>query len=417
MSENDIGSYGYKKVALAVFGDRRADQKKVRRRMNDAAFKNHVTVLKVAADPVRIAAALGLQSRGKRYFCPACQPDGGQTPDLSIRDRGFCCFKCGLKGDLLKLVEVAGHLDFPNAVAFLERETGIRPPERDVKSYRDKDRIEIVQPGASWKAVRGVSSAETVEAPDGKATHGPAVYTAFLDASRPVEGAALDWLTKEKGVAPEVAITLGLRFCGREYPDIITTLKERYGEAALLVTGLLKRSKKDRLVPSFWHYYAKKVGFLVIPYIRDGRPVYLKVRPPCGKDKAAHLGLFRFMNTAAAIPCLYNVDALAAQPPPDKVLICEGESDTWTALSCGFAAVGLPGARQIKPAWVDGFRGIQDAEGRSRVYLVPDRDAAGAEGSLAIANLFLKSGLPVPLKLTIPAGKDLTEYMQEGRSE
>jgi hypothetical protein len=35
----------------------------------------------------------------------------------------------------------------------------------------------------------------------------------------------------------------------------------------------------------------------------------------------------------------------ADKPLPDKVLICEGESDTWTALSYGFAAVGSPGAK------------------------------------------------------------------------
>jgi hypothetical protein len=65
-------------------------------------------------------------------------------------------------------------------------------------------------------------------------------------------------------------------------------------------------------------------------------------------------------------------------------LICEGESDTWTALSYSFAAVGSPGARNFKAAWVEGFRGLQDAKGRSRVYLVLDADKAGAEGSRVI---------------------------------
>ena len=47
-------------------------------------------------------------------------------------------------------------------------------------------------------------------------------------------------------------------------------------------------------------------------------------------------------------------DALKGQP--DKVLVCEGESDAWTALSYGFTAVGSPGARLFKPAWVEGVR-------------------------------------------------------------
>jgi len=369
---------------------------------------DHIDALKVAADPLRVAVALGLRGRGSRFFCPLCQPQGGKTPDLSVRDKGFTCHKCGLKGDLLKLIEVALDIDFPSAVAWLEKETGIASPGRHRKGTgKDTGRTEIVQPGASCEAVRPDPVKTTGPAAD------PAIYEAFLSSCRPVEGRALDFLIRDKGVAPEVVVALGLRFCGREYQDIMAALTERFGEAALLVAGLLKRSKAGRLVPSFWHYYAKKAGFLVIPYLKDGLPVYLKVRPPVSKEDAERLGLIRFMNTAAAVPCLYNADALKGQP--EKVLVCEGESDTWTALSYGFPAVGSPGAKGFKVAWVESFRGIEDAAGRSSVYLVLDADKAGGEGSLVIADLFLKAGLPVPLKLVLPPGMDLTDFMKEGK--
>ena len=80
--------------------------------------RDHIDALKAAADPKRVAAALGLRGHGGRFFCPACQSDGARhkTPDLAVRGKGFVCFKCGLKGDLLKLVEVALGLDFPKAV-------------------------------------------------------------------------------------------------------------------------------------------------------------------------------------------------------------------------------------------------------------------------------------------------------------
>ena len=369
---------------------------------------DHIDALKVAADPLRVAVALGLRGRGSRFFCPLCQPQGGKTPDLSVRDKGFTCHKCGLKGDLLKLIEVALDIDFPSAVAWLEKETGIASPGRHRKGTgKDTGRTEIVQPGASCEAVRPDPVKTTGPAAD------PAIYEAFLSSCRPVEGRALDFLIRDKGVAPEVVVALGLRFCGREYQDIMAALTERFGEAALLVAGLLKRSKAGRLVPSFWHYYAKKAGFLVIPYLKDGLPVYLKVRPPVSKEDAERLRLIRFMNTAAAVPCLYNADALKGQP--EKVLVCEGESDTWTALSYGFPAVGSPGAKGFKVAWVESFRGIEDAAGRSSVYLVLDADKAGGEGSLVIADLFLKAGLPVPLKLVLPPGMDLTDFMKEGK--
>jgi len=371
---------------------------------------DHIDALKAAADPLRVAVALGLHGRGSRFFCPLCQPQGGKTPDLSVRDKGFTCHKCGEKGDVLKLVEVALKVEFTDAIKWLENETGIPSPVRRGKGPKgDKGRGGIVQPGATSQAVRPDPVKTTGPAAD------PAIYEAFLTACRPVEGRALEWLTKGKGVKEEVVIALGLRFCGREYLDVMNALTERFGEDALQAAGLLKRNQKGRLVPSFWHYYAKKAGFLVIPYMLNGRPVYLKARPPVSKEDAERLGLVRFLNTAAAVPCLYNVDILNAQP--GRVLICEGESDTWTALSYGFAAVGSPGAKGFKEAWVESFRGLQDAGGRSRVFLVMDADKAGEEGELVIAGMFRAAGLPVPLKLVLPPGMDLTDYMKEGKKE
>lgn len=366
--------------------------------------RKYLDALKNAADPEEVAVALGLQGHRRRFFCPVCQPAGGKSPDLAVLEDGFFCHKCGLKGDLLKLIEVAGGMDFPSAVAWLERETGMKAPAKNNGMVRR-------DPGASC----GPVARSVVRRDNPSPSPDPAVYEAFLSACHPVEGRALYWLTLYKGITPNVVEGCRLRCCGSEYAVIMDALKTRFGDAALLTAGLLKKNKEGRLVPSFWHYYAKKADFLVIPYYKDGRPVYLKVRPPLSKEDAEIMGLVRFMNTAAAVPCLYNLDILATQP--DKVLICEGESDTWTALSAGFAAVGVPGAKNFKTAWVESFRAFVGADGRSRVYLALDGDAAGMEGSRNIAEQFRKAGLPVPLKLAIPSGKDLTDFMKEGMTE
>jgi hypothetical protein len=392
--------------------------------------RSHIEALKAAADPAGVAAALGLRSRGKRFFCPACQSDGlpHKTPDLVTSDKGFICHKCGLKGDLLKLVEVAGRLDFKDAVAFMERHTGLYSRQkRDARKggYGDKGSRLQSDPGASWgpfsraaggnRSKSGPAGASGRSRPDLVApsraaeTPDPAVCEAFLDACRPVEGPALAWLKAKVPDLPDALVKgLRLRFCGREYLDLVNALKTRFGEGPLLTAGLLKRSKTGRAVPSFWHYFTRKAGFLVIPYLKQGRPVYLKTRPPVSKDKAERLRLCRFLNTAAGVPCLYNVDALKGKP--GRVFICEGESDTWTALSRGEAAVGSPGARQFKAAWVEGFRGLADVDGRSTVFLVMDSDPAGIEGAAQVADLFLKAGLPIPRRVMLPPGTDLSDY-------
>ena len=76
--------------------------------MDDQGFRDHLDQLKAAVRGPDIAAALGLRQRGKRFFCPSCQADGGKTPDFSVFDQGFKCFKCGLTGDLIDLAALAG---------------------------------------------------------------------------------------------------------------------------------------------------------------------------------------------------------------------------------------------------------------------------------------------------------------------
>ena len=263
----------------------------------------------------------------------------------------------------------------------------------------------IVQPGTKLSGVDTDPGCAIAADPD------PAVYEAFLIACRPLNNRAWDWLTKEKGVAEEVIMSMRLRFCGHEYPEIIDDLKDRFGEDVLRVAGLMKpsRSKPGRLAPSFCYYYINKIGMVVIPYMKNGRPVYLKVRPHMNKEEAELRGVVRYMNTSAAAPCLYNVDVLKGRP--EKVHICEGESDVWTVLSNGFAAVGSPGTRNFKEAWIEYFRDYQNEAGRSAVYLVIDADEAEEEGSQFVANLFLKAGLPVPQRVTLPPGMSLMNYL------
>lgn len=371
--------------------------------------RDHVVRLKAALTPEQVAVALGLKrkERGRRFFCPVCQSDGtGKSPDLAVGDKGFTCHKCGVKGDALKLVEVAAGLDFPSAVAWMEKQTGIEPPDR---RRRGRPVAPVIlrpeKPSGDPSGVGGV---------EGRVMADPTILAAFLSACRPVEGPALDWLTKTRQVAPKVVADMGIRFCGREYSSVMDRLKADFGEEALLRAGLLKRSRAGRAVPSFWHYYAAKAGFLVIPFMLKGRPVALKVRPPIEKAEAVRRKMVRFMNTAATIPVMYNADALSAGA--GRVIICEGESDTWTALTAGFPAVGIPGAKSFKPEWIESFRPFVAADGRSLVYLALDSDKAGTEGATVIADLFRKAGLPVPLKLPIPEGMDLTEFMKEGRT-
>ena len=116
-------------MAVSAFQAGRPDQRKKRQvKQPDRDFRDRVDQVKDAVGGQRVAELLGLHGRGKRFFCPLCQPEGGRTPDLSVADVGFCCFKCNEKGDLIKLVQVVRGVDFAEAVAWLASGTGVDWP-------------------------------------------------------------------------------------------------------------------------------------------------------------------------------------------------------------------------------------------------------------------------------------------------
>ena len=359
-------------------------------------FRADIERIKAAVAGRSIADALGLPGRGKRFFCPRCQPRGGKTPDLSVGDQGFHCFKCGASGDVIELIKLAHGVGFHTAVGWLAAEMGQKPPG----GIRGRDNANRTAHTASshqrqFVALANVPRSES-EARRNLSQCG--VLAAFLANCRSVEGAALDFLTV-RGIAAEVVNGLEIRFCGREYAELMRSLESEFGREGFLQAGLFSRGRRGPY-PTFWPYYATKVGFLVIPYLRDGRPVYLKARPPIDQTTTEGMRIPRFLNTAGAVPCPYNVDTLLTA---GRVLICEGETDTMTALTRGYPAVGVPGWTHFKAEWVQLFQG-------KKVFLTLDADAAGDKGVRDIARKFERAGLPLPREVVLPRGQDLSSF-------
>lgn len=128
------------------------------------------------------------------------------------------------------------------------------------------------------------------------------VLRAFLAGCRCVEGKALSHLT-DRGISRETVDRLGIRFCGREYLGITNDLENRFGRDALLAAGLLTKSRRKRKgpYPTFWPYFAEKVGFLVLPFRRGERLAFLKARPPIDTATVEARGLPRVLATAVTV--------------------------------------------------------------------------------------------------------------------
>lgn len=355
--------------------------------MDETAFRDRMNRLKIAADPFRIATDLGLRGRGKRFFCPGCQPAGGKTPDLSVTVQGFKCYKCGLSGDIIDLVVLAGRMSKADAIAYLEQKTGM---DRRKGPGHDKGREEIAAPGASWKAAsadiqRLRAEISAIEAKTDKSD----LYDAFLQTvCIPLKGTRGAAYLEKRGIDAEVADRYGVRYC----PDLsgLWTLAE-------------KKQIRDAGLSSLYVFQKARLPFLVFPYIRRGRPVMIKARCLLPKDEADRLEVPRFLNTGGVVPSLWNHDAVQEA---GQVVICEGEIDALSAIMAGFVGVGLPGWSHWKDAWTMDFKGKE-------VILVMDADLAGEKGTVDIARHFMKAGLRCPLQLTMEEGKDLNDIIQE----
>ena len=152
---------------------------------------------------------------------------------------------------------------------------------------------------------------------------------------------------------------------------------------------------------------------LIFPYFnQDGRLVSVQSRYLGKKksessfdmdkvsfDEAKPKEIPRFKFAPGSHRMIYGLDRLKDYPPDEPLLITEGPSDCWTALTLGFHAIAIPSATLFDRR----FQGL--LAGRN-LHIFPDQDEAGL--SLYFE---LKKALPSLVYHQLPEGcKDLSEY-------
>lgn len=134
---------------------------------------------------------------------------------------------------------------------------------------------------------------------------------------------------------------------------------------------------------------------LIFPYFdQEGRLFSVQSRY-LGKKKE----IPRFKFAPGSHRMIYGLDRLKDYSPDEPLLITEGPSDCWTALTLGFHAIAIPSATLFDRR----FQGL--LAGRN-LHVFPDQDEAGL--SLYFE---LKKALPSLVYHQLPEGcKDLSEY-------
>lgn len=152
---------------------------------------------------------------------------------------------------------------------------------------------------------------------------------------------------------------------------------------------------------------------LIFPYFdQEGRLVSVQSRylgkPKSGSsfdmekvsiDEAKPKEIPRFKFAPGSHRMIYGLDRLKDYPSDEPLLITEGPSDCWTALTLGIHAIAIPSATLFDRR----FQGL--LAGRN-LHIFPDQDEAGL--SLYFE---LKKALPSLVYHQLPEGcKDLSEY-------
>lgn len=341
-----------------------------------------------------------------RKFCPKCQPGGGKSPDLEIYPNSFYCFKCQVGGDIFGLVQLYCDCDFKTALDYINQQYNNSNPLNTRKKRRilpHKQQTPSNQYKDTTQALKPVKRQNT-------ALKGQ-VLKSFLNQCETLTETNISWFREKcNHITLDILTNLQIRICRHaKYTKIMDDMRIKYTNEQLEEAGLIRRNKQSTGYYDGFRYYASRgIDIIVIPYISKETIIALKTRPLLTAERVKRDNIIRFMNTSGSFNTLYNENTLRAKDI-DKLMVCEGETDVWSALSAGYSAVGVPGAGTIKTEWTKALAGC--SRGGTGIFVAFDSDAAGQKGAQKlIAGILAAKGVS-PHVITLPENVDLTEYL------
>jgi len=329
-------------------------------------------------------------SRLLQCDCPRHASDSKRSLHVSLDKQLWCCFACGVGGDVLQLVEFVqfgvvtrGNVgpmtdSHRQARAYLAERVGLPPLERHGLSADQLDEAEANH--AMALRVFGVL------------TRLAEVYHERILASPEV----LNWFQEKYRIGAETIASLKIGYAENDgivktliAPDAGFTLRD------LAASGAFRPTAQDTLDPFFEHR-------ITFPYWSRGRVVYMIGRKtPWTPNEPYEAGKYRKLpvhNDAAhsvIAPCvsnahLFNEDVLLGRP--NRIVITEGITDCISLLERGIEAISPVTVRIREDDWE---RIIPKLAGVQTVYLCHDNEPSqvGLTGSLATARALRGQGI------------------------
>lgn len=338
-------------------------------------------------DILQVADLLGMGLRNKRALC-IHHDDHHPSLAFNVKKNTCHCYSCGFSADTIGLVRERLNLGFSEACRWLADHFDVYIADE----YRDTHRKDVKK--AVTASDRRMASLRAHFA-ETHVSHGHPSSAYVAPSSVDVEfyqqmfrqmhlsESGQRFLFEERLLSPEA-----LKVC-----QIVSTEQS-------VCMARVGRGVFDG--PS-----------LIFPYFdQEGRLVSVQSRylgkPKSGSsfdmdkvsiDEAKPKEIPRFKFAPGSHRMIYGLDRLKDYPPGEPLLITEGPSDCWTALTLGIHAIAIPSATLFDRR----FQGL--LAGRN-LHIFPDQDEAGL--SLYFE---LKKALPSLVYHQLPEGcKDLSEY-------
>lgn len=342
-----------------------------------------------------VAERLGLKPSGNRFYAPH---QSGRKPNASLTitagGKGWRSYSGEDDGsfahDIFGLVQYVHGYSTKEAILWVAREFGLGDPPigkasgqplpppkpRPIPPKEAQVDSELVQESVLVASKCAINALPAWDASDEVA----------------------DYLTQERGLSGRILTESQVRAI-KDSADLRaweTAVADEVGPDGLKASGLRSLSLWERndLFPAF-----------LMPYLWRGSPIFWKAR--LARAKTDGLPCSRFFNSKGEIPCPYiPTGTILGDPSKDRLLICEGELDTLSAVSAGLQAIGIGGAKLWKDAWADLLRPWS-----GRIVIAYDGDESGRNGSEELAEKLALCSLPIPTRLRLPEGADLNEVL------
>lgn len=352
-------------------------------------------------DILQVADLLGMGLRNKRALC-IHHDDHHPSLAFNVKKNTCHCYSCGFSADTIGLVRERLNLGFSEACRWLADHFDVYIADEHRDTHRKDVKKAVTASERRMASLRAhfaethVSHGHLAESFSSGEKNGRCQSSVYVaKASVDVEfyqqmfrqmhlsESGRRFLFEERLLSPEA-----LKVC-----QIVSTEQSvcmaRVGRGVFDGPSLIFPyfDQEGRLVSVQSRYLGKKSPELSF----DMNKVSL--------DEAKPKEIPRFKFAPGSHRMIYGLDRLKDYPPGEPLLVTEGPSDCWTALTLGIHAIAIPSATLFDRR----FQGL--LAGRN-LHIFPDQDEAGL--SLYFE---LKKALPSLVYHQLPEGcKDLSEY-------